>query len=196
MNKKLICLVLSLTMICVSSLAFAAPSKTTSDMTSVKSTSSSSSRVLGAGDGLVIEAIALTKDAAAELATISAFAAAKTGPVIDYFGGVKEQAVALLPQGFDATKLVMNELISVSVSGYEASMGDVSALFTFATSYKAGTQLIVLVGYKTGNTVTWVPLRGVVENGGVKVFFTKEVLTKINGQQVMVAVLSEDTSAK
>lgn len=192
MNKKFICLVLSLMLLCTASLAFAAPSKTTNDLTQ-----NSTGSVLGAQDSFFVEPIPLTKDAGAALAAIAAFVADGNKPVIDYFGDVvKAQILALLPTDFDATKLVMNELISARVMNYDPVMGDVPVYFTFATAYKEGTTLVVLVGVQNGDSVTWVPLRAVVENGLVKIYFTQQVLSSVNGREIMIAVLSEDTGAQ
>lgn len=182
MNKKLICIVLSLVMASVGSMAFAASSKTTNDLTSA---------VLGANDStLAVEYVALSADATAQLAEITAFVAGNA-PVINYFGdAVAAEVAALLPVGFDATTLVMNELISARVSQYVPGTEDVPVFFTFATAYADGAVIVVLVGIKDGNSVTWVPLRAEVTGGLVKIFFTQSVLALINDREVMLAVLS------
>ncbi len=215
MNKKPLCLLLSLLMLCLSVSAFAAiPSKTTQDMAHVSRIDTKNSVPVGAAFSFSFanaapateaERIAVERKLAAtqaELSAIYAFSVENQRPVIDYFGDdIKAAAGLLLPEGFDMDTLAMNELVPLMINGYEEAYGDMTVYLEFATQYQPGQPLVALVGVVTGvdeqgqQIVEWVPLQAeATEDGLVKVDFPSDLIMKIQQGDAMLAVLSGDSA--
>ena len=107
MSKKLISLMLALALLCSVSMAYAAGSKGTGDMTSIDDDDTPL-----AGWSIII----VDEDIQGLLAEIAA-----ASSLSDYFG------IAL------ADSLELVELIALSVENYDPSIGDASQIFTFPT---------------------------------------------------------------
>jgi len=184
MNKKLICLVLAMVMLCAAPMAFANSPQSPDAKTTVKSSGGSGSGTLT--DTLAVTLVPLSASAEAVLAAIGGFPNA-----IDYFDAAVQSAIAaLLPAGFDLNSLVMNEFQSLAISGFQTGSGDYGVSFTFATAYPNGAILVALVGIESGSGVVWTPLKAEVFNGVVTVYFTQQVLAALSGRTAMLAILS------
>ncbi|MCL2811150.1 MAG: hypothetical protein FWD25_04580 [Clostridia bacterium] len=184
MNKKLICLVLAMVMLCAAPLTFATAAKSPPGTPRTQA-------VLGAADQLSATVIGLTAAAQTELAEIAAFTAANV-PVIGYFGdAVKAAVAALLPAGFDVESLVMHDFDLIALTGMDPSFNDFAQPFVYGTAYPDGANIVALLGIEGGSGVEWVALKAEVVNGFVVVYFTQAVLIALNGRTGMLAILSE-----
>ncbi len=187
MNKKLVGLVLALVMLTVTSLAFASPSKTTTDLGRATGGTTTTGGTLPLNVTVLTTGLA-AQAASDELAAIAGFTQ-QGAPLIEYFDPAVQAAIgALLPQGFDAKGLGMNELLPISVTG--TVTGGAILSFEFATQYQEGQTLVAMVGVRSGGTVTWYPLPAEVVGGVVRVHFTQEVLEKMQTGTAMLAILS------
>ncbi len=195
MNKKLVCVLLAVAMLCMSSVAFAAvPSKTTEDMAATVSVASTTGVAVAAE--FVVTTVEETEDATAELKAIADFTASKNVAPIQYFAEeVKAEAAALLPEGFDMDKLVMNEFAPLTVEKYDAAYGDVEVTMSFATKYTADQALVAMVGVQNGETVDWTAQSAeATAEGFVKVTFSQDVLSQVETGSAMIAILSEEVA--
>lgn len=167
MYKKLFSLALALMMLCMASMAMAAPSKTTSDLTS-------------SDDG-----IAVSNSTSYDEQLEDIYAAIQNGvKAADLFG---RSAIANVLSGVNLDTLVLNEFISVNLEGVGSGNKD----FTFATPFKNNAKVVAVLGILNADgSVTWIPLKATVANGVVKINFTKAALAAAAGHQLFLAVLS------
>ncbi len=198
--KKWIGLVAAVAMVLTLGTASAAvPSKTTTDIagkTEIVSTTgaqvSASFTVEQAGDKApVVE----------EIIKISEAVNAQGKAPVEYFPAEVQAAIAeKLPEVTSLKSLEMNEFISISTTGYDATYGDVDVAIDVVSTYKAGQKVVALAGIYSGArdangeyAVEWIPLDAkVVDDGRVQVTFTADALTKMqDAAAASLAVLSE-----
>lgn len=119
----------------------------------------------------------------------------ETEKVTAYFGEeVMITAQQYLPEELDVSALVMDELFPLETEGYEATYGDVEAVFEFVTAYEEGTVLLAMVGILPAEgedaEIVWVPMPAeVLEGGKVKITFTQVTLELLNENQAVLALL-------
>jgi hypothetical protein len=197
MKKKLKVLVLAV-LLMISTMGYAAvPSKTTGDMATVAAITSVSGAPLAAD--FAVELIAEAPAASQELVKVAEVVSAGGTPV-SYFADKQEGIALLVPEGFDANTLEMNEFSPLTAINYDENYGDVVVSFEFVTEYTDGQTVVAMVGVVTGVNadgtaiVEWYALKAEVNNGLVQVHFTQEVLAKLNGTEAMIAILSEPTA--
>lgn len=121
---------------------------------------------------------------------------AASASVEAYFGEVKDGDgnVISLKEILGTDTLNVNEFMPVVVENYEESYGDVTATFQFSTPYAQGEEVLVLVGVINALTgeVEWVALAGVgTADGGIEVTFTAAILSAIQSNTAMMAVVSK-----
>ena len=185
MNKKLICLVLAMVMLCMAPLAYAA----TSPDTAAKTTPKSGSSTATVTEPLSVTAVGLTAAAQGVLAEIKTF----DGDDIEFFGAdVKAAVAALLPAGSDLSALKVLEFSSIALTGFDPYYGDVVVDFVFAAKFPDGAPIVALLGFETATGVEWMTLKAEVINGKVYIYFTQAALIALNGRTGMLAILSEE----
>lgn len=164
--------------------AFAAPSKTTQDLTSTGTTTSSSSQ---STPSLQVAIVSNTAGVTSDIQGLQA-----AGGAVSYFGDAAVAEIAAkLPNGVTVNDLEINEFVTSSVSAYTAGIGAVSVSFTFATQYKNGQALVAVVSvYDAAGNATRYVLSAKVQNGVVLVTFPEDVLKALNGQTFGLAILS------
>ncbi len=190
-------LVIALVVTSVPAFAQSAPSKTTQDMAIVTKIEASSGVVLP--DDFVIQpAKEGLASANTELTKIADFVTQNQPTPIQYFDAtIQEEAAKLLPEGTDLEKFEMNEFIPVVVENYSAEYGDITVSFSFATKYSEGQLLLAMLGVVTGTNsdgtpiVEWIPLAAQGVDGLVQITFTQEALSAMQGNECMLAILSE-----
>lgn len=191
--KKLLCLVLALLCIASFALADSVPSKSTADMVSVQVQGN-----IPADSGFVLTPVvdSITYQVAVEACQNQIEKLAASASVEAYFGEVKDGDgnVISLKEILGTDTLNVNEFMPVVVENYEESYGDVTATFQFSTPYAQGEEVLVLVGVINALTgeVEWVALPGVgAADGGIEVTFTAAILSAIQSNTAMMAVVSK-----
>ena len=191
--KKLLCLVLALLCIASFALADSVPSKSTADMVSVQVQGN-----IPADSGFVLTPVvdSITYQVAVEACQNQIEKLAASASVEAYFGEVKDGDgnVISLKEILGTDTLNVNEFMPVVVENYEESYGDVTATFQFSTPYAQGEEVLVLVGVINALTgeVEWVALAGVgTADGGIEVTFTAAILSAIQSNTAMLAVVSK-----
>ncbi|MEG2251976.1 MAG: hypothetical protein RSC98_02950, partial [Clostridia bacterium] len=116
--KKIVALLLTIALVVsMSAVAFAVPSKSTSDMTKVKTVTAKNGATVASNFAVEIakdtpETIAALADIAAKIADGSA--------TLEAFGtDVKAEVEALLPAGTDVSKLNLNEFVTLKTANYD-----------------------------------------------------------------------------
>ncbi|MEG2603450.1 MAG: hypothetical protein RSB91_00860 [Clostridia bacterium] len=142
--KKIVALLLTIALVVsMSAVAFAVPSKSTSDMTKVKTVTAKNGATVASNFAVEIakdtpETIAALADIAAKIADGSA--------TLEAFGtDVKAEVEALLPAGTDVSKLNLNEFVTLKTANYDKAYGAMSVSFTVASSYVDGQSVVALV---------------------------------------------------
>ena len=167
----------------------AVPSKTTTDVTHVKSVETVKEDGKTEAAGWDID---VTEDEAPvieEIAKIYDWVAAKGKSAVSYFPEETQQAIsALLPEGFKLENMTMNEFVTLKVT------------FTFTTKYTQDQHVVVVIGLYDGTrdangqyVVTWIPLEAeVLENGDIAVVFPAEVIAQMkDAVATAMAVLND-----
>lgn len=194
MRKSFVCLSLVLILMLGAVSAYAVPSKTTADLTSVEALEATNGATIGSDFVLDVSGSNPTVDQ--ELARIAEFVMHNNSPVVDYFpADVRAQIQAKLPAGVDIEKLSLNEFVALAVENFDSAYGNMIASFSFATQYRDGQPIVAVVGlYADGSAdVEWVVLSAEVVGGLVKVYFTEDVLSRISeGTSASLAILSMD----
>ncbi|MBQ9300274.1 MAG: hypothetical protein IJ214_07150 [Clostridia bacterium] len=182
--KKLIAILLTLVMTLSLATAFAAPSKTSSDVAAVESPA-----VEAEPEEELKIAFAKTAEAEEELEKIAEFV--KDGAdIAEYF----PEEIAEQLKG---ENLQLAEFTALSIDNYDPEMGDLPLVFRFDTQFKEGEKIFVLVAlFDAEGNVEWVLVDAeniaVAENGDVTVTFPAELLEKMGeAKSVAVAVLNE-----
>lgn len=203
MKKFLSMMLVAVLLISVAAFAQASsPSRSASDLTSVRpSTSTSSTAADTTAPEVTIATVAATPEFTAVLDDIQAFISTGDGPVVNFFGDdVKAKLAALLPAGFDLESLTVTELVPMSLAGAATADGELKVEMEFATEFKPGDVVVPIAGvFGSDGEVTWIPLEGnVVTRGGkavVEVTFPPEALAAIGDGSFVMGVLSEDEAA-
>lgn len=110
----------------------------------------------------------------------------------------QHEAQLLLPDGFDMDGLVAYEMLNVDCVNYSHTYGDVLVRISFATPFKDGQDITVMLGLERENRVDsddyeldWVALRGEVKEGYVEIVFPQAGLEIMEGHPALLMVLSE-----
>ena len=202
--KKFVCVLASmlLALSAAGAMADAVPSKTTTDVTQVKTVEAvKEDGTVEAVTGWDIEVAEDAAPVTEEIAKIyqEVFVNGKTA--VAYFPAETQEAIAaLLPEGVNASKLMMNEFITLQIVGQMETATDVKVTFTFTTKYEMDQNVVVVVGIYDGTrdangqyNVEWVALDAeVLENGDIAVVFPAELVEQMNdAAAVAMAVLND-----
>ena len=208
--KKIVCLVLA-ALLCLSMAALAeeaVPSKNTSDMVSVEIDPALNPNQ-PADSGFVAfpvleedatqaeeyaESIALCQEEIAKL--MAAAGGTDASGVEAYFGTVRDSEgnEVALSEALQAQMLDVFEFMPLVVQNYDGAYGDVTLTIQFKTPYEEGEPVLVLIGIRNAETgeMEWTAFEGagVGEAGAVQVTFTPEILTAIQENVALLAVVS------
>ncbi len=208
--KKIVCLVLA-ALLCLSMAALAeeaVPSKNTSDMVSVEIDPALNPN-LPADSGFVAfpvleedatqaeeyaESIALCQEEIVRL--MAAAGGTDASGVEAYFGTVRDSEgnEVALSEALQAQMLDVFEFMPLVVQNYDEACGDVTLTIQFKTPYEEGEPVLVLIGIRNAETgeMEWTAFEGagVGEAGAVQVTFTPEILTAIQENVALLAVVS------
>ncbi len=202
--KKFACVLASmlLALSAAGAMADAVPSKTTTDVTQVKTVEAvKEDGTVEAVTGWDIEVAEDAAPVTEEIAKIyqEVFVNGKTA--VAYFPAETQEAIAaLLPEGVNASKLMMNEFITLEIVGQMETATDVKVTFTFTTKYEMDQNVVVVIGLYDGTrdangqyNVEWVALDAeVLENGDIAVVFPAELVEQMNdAAAVAMAVLND-----
>lgn len=208
--KKIVCLVLA-ALLCLSMAALAeeaVPSKNTSDMMSVEIDPALNPN-LPADSGFVAfpvleedatqaeeyaESIALCQEEIVRL--MAAAGGTDASGVEAYFGTVRDSEgnEVALSEALQAQMLDVFEFMPLVVQNYDEACGDVTLTIQFKTPYEEGEPVLVLIGIQNAGTeaMEWTAFEGAGagEAGAVQVTFTPEILTAIQENVALLAVVS------
>lgn len=208
--KKIVCLVLA-ALLCLSMAALAeeaVPSKNTSDMVSVEIDPALNPN-LPENSGFVAfpvleedatqaeeyaESIALCQEEIVRL--MAAAGGTDASGVEAYFGTVRDSEgnEVALSEALQAQMLDVFEFMPLVVQNYDEACGDVTLTIQFKTPYEEGEPVLVLIGIRNAETgeMEWTAFEGagVGEAGAVQVTFTPEILTAIQENVALLAVVS------
>ena len=208
--KKIVCLVLA-ALLCLSMAALAeeaVPSKNTSDMVSVEIDPALNPN-LPADSGFVAfpvleedatqaeeyaESIALCQEEIVRL--MAAAGGTDASGVEAYFGTVRDSEgnEVALSEALQAQMLDVFEFMPLVVQNYDEAYGDVTLTVQFKTPYEEGEPVLVLIGIQNAGTeaMEWTAFEGAGagEAGAVQVTFTPEILTAIQENVALLAVVS------
>lgn len=208
--KKIVCLVLA-ALLCLSMAALAeeaVPSKNTSDMVSVEIDPALNPN-LPADSGFVAfpvleedatqaeeyaESIALCQEEIVRL--MAAAGGTDASGVEAYFGTVRDSEgnEVALSEALQAQMLDVFEFMPLVVQNYDGAYGDVTLTIQFKTPYEEGEPVLVLIGIQNAGTeaMEWTAFEGAGagEAGAVQVTFTPEILTAIQENVALLAVVS------
>lgn len=208
--KKIVCLVLA-ALLCLSMAALAeeaVPSKNTSDMVSVEIDPALNPN-LPADSGFVAfpvleedatqaeeyaESIALCQEEIVRL--MAAAGGTDASGVEAYFGTVRDSEgnEVALSEALQAQMLDVFEFMPLVVQNYGGAYGDVTLTIQFKTPYEEGEPVLVLIGIQNAGTeaMEWTAFEGAGagEAGAVQVTFTPEILTAIQENVALLAVVS------
>ena len=205
--KKFACVLASmlLALSAVGAMADTVPSKTTTDVTQVKTVEAvKEDGTVEAVTGWDIEVAEDAAPVTEEIAKIyqEVFVNGKTA--VAYFPAETQEAIAaLLPEGVNASKLMMNEFITLEIVGKMETATDVKVTFTFTTKYEMDQNVVVVIGLYDGTrdangqyNVEWVALDAeVLENGDIAVVFPAELVEQMNdAAAVAMAVLNDEAN--
>lgn len=110
----------------------------------------------------------------------------------------QHEAQLLLPDGFDMDSLVAYEMLNVDCVNYSHTYGDVLLRISFATPFKDGQDITVMLGLERENRVNpddheldWVALRAEVKEDYVDITFPQVGLEVMEEHPALLVVLSE-----
>ncbi|MBE0600536.1 MAG: hypothetical protein IH607_02025, partial [Firmicutes bacterium] len=136
----------------------------------------------------------LTRDAQAAFDSIAAYVGGGQA-VIGYFGTDIPQLVSsgsLSPNylGYDFSKLILSEYVSLGINAEQGNGLDVISTFGFASQYQDGQTVVAMFGYREKNgEIVWTALNTVTEDGQVKVSIPSELLRRA-GSEAILGILS------
>lgn len=190
MSKKLVSLLLAV-MLLMTGVVYAEfnGSKTTADTTTTRVVSSTGLQVSADFKVFTTDPTAFSTDVSNQ---ISAFLSGPDARIAGFFSEqIQSEISALLPMGMDLGKLEMNEFTALDALNYLVAYGDVTVAFTFATPYTFGQTVVALVGVSTPVGVEWHVLSATVNaDGEVEIVFPADVVTLVNANEAVLAVLS------
>lgn len=169
--RKIVALLLALTMLCVSALAVAESSPSTETIVTVVS------------DDVIVTVV----ESPAVAACIEAVAAAVAAgaPAVSVYAEETQAAIAALVP--DVAALELAEVVALDVDNYEA--GEVKVTMEFATKFAANQNVIVVI---TADDAEYVCDGVVTEAGDVEVTLTEEVAAAVAAAQEVVASVFAD----
>lgn len=201
MKKFALMLASAMLILSTASAMAAVPSKTTTDMTYVKSVETVKADGTNEAAGWDIEVTEDETPVIEEIAKIYDWIAVKGKSAVSYFPEEIQQAIAaLLPENFKIENLQMNEFVTLTLTGNVDTLNDVKVTFTFTTKYTPDQKVVVVVGIYDGTrdangqyNVEWVALDAeVLENGDIAVVFPAELVEQMNdAAAVAMAVLND-----
>ena len=190
MKKFALMLASALLVLSAASAMAAVPSKTTTDVTYVKSVETVKEDGKTEAAGWDID---VTEDEAPVIA--------KGKSAVSYFPEETQQSIsALLPEGFKLENMTMNEFVTLTLTGDVDTLNDAKVTFTFTTKYTQDQHVVVVIGLYDGTrdangqyVVTWIPLEAeVLENGDIAVVFPAEVIAQMkDAVATAMAVLND-----
>jgi len=217
--KKLLSVFVALILVLSMATAFAAPSKTTSDLTEVVALKSATGAALA--DTFAIKTAADTTMTLEEVEKLFKFVNDEKNAPIDFYPPeVQAKILEIVNENAPAAEVLVlddlktweiNEFVSVDAEGYDPAYGDVVATFEFATPYEIGQRMVAMVACYDGTrtevepnvfefNAEWLPLKAeVVEsvtvNGEttsrVDITFDQESIEKMqDGVANALAILS------
>ena len=113
-----------------------------------------------------------------------------------YFGTVRDSEgnEVALSEALQAQMLDVFEFMPLVVQNYDEACGDVTLTIQFKTPYEEGEPVLVLIGIQNAGTeaMEWTAFEGAGagEAGAVQVTFTPEILTAIQENVALLAVVS------
>jgi hypothetical protein len=186
-------------MVAIPAFATSVPSKTTQDLAKVVSFTSDSGASLGAD--FIIRLLEETESADATLKQLIDFVTGqKLSPVRFFDEKVQQTVASFLPEGTNLDSFVIEEFSPMIVENYKETYGDITAKFQFATEYADGQKMVALIGLVTGTddegkpVIEWAPIKAEAEGGLVKAHFPGDLLLRLDGQDAMIAILSENAA--
>lgn len=193
--KKIVSLLIAL-VLCLTAVAFAADSpsssKVTDDLTHAEVVSPTTSKVTD--DMTYAETIdgvkvILTADDETALAEIEKLAAAES--VDAYFAGAvtEDSEVADLAVMLEKEEYDVYELVAIAVEGYSAEMGDLTVLMHFPTEFEDGAKLVVMIGFVTVDGIAWTAIEAEGFEGAVLVTMKPETVVAIQSGEALVAIV-------
>lgn len=148
-----------------------------------------------AADDLTV-AVEETEEVAETLAAIEEVVKAGT-PVIEYFPEeTQEDVKAVLPAEVKAEELELNELVGLSVKGFEEvakEADEIRIAIAFTTKYDPDQKVFPLIGLVDANgNVTWILVEGEVQaDGSILLTIPADVLEQMgNAASVELAILN------
>ena len=177
--KKFLALVTLVCMVLTATAAFAFPSKTATDLTTVTPCAASTGVALDPGFSIFVT----EPTEAIEEEVKAIYKHVETAPIATYF--TEETQAALTELVADPAALLGYEAVAVACDNYKAEYGDVDAKLTFATVFPEGSEVVVMV-----KTEDWSVQKAVVENGEIKVLFTGAELTAMDEAPALLLVLA------
>lgn len=183
MKKRLFGIILAASLIISSLAVYAAPSKTTDDLSRVLDTQG---KVFIAEDEAAIGFVDAQADAIRGLL-------AAGSPLIGYFPAqVQELIISVLPAGHSVQGLELNEIVPLHFVGYSQDDGDVSVSIQFVTPYAAGQLLVPVLGIvQSDGSIQWHVLTCQLVDGVVQITIPQEIANQIGDKLVVLAMLSE-----
>ena len=140
------------------------------------------------------ESIALCQEEIAKL--MAAAGGTDASGVEAYFGTVRDSEgnEVALSEALQAQMLDVFEFMPLVVQNYGGAYGDVTLTIQFKTPYEEGEPVLVLIGIQNAGTeaMEWTAFEGAGagEAGAVQVTFTPEILTAIQENVALLAVVS------
>ena len=183
--KKILALVLALTMILTAVSAFAAGSP---ENPGTKGGGTAGGGGYTADDTTAVEEIKMGKvadtDATKAIKQLFADGNADGDPLSKLPDDVK----AKIPEDFKT----VNEMVTYQLSGDIGTVGSLTLTFTFETKYADGEEVTVLIGIASGKETEWIVKTGKGnKDGDVVVTVTKDELAKISSNPFVVVPVSK-----
>ena len=151
MKKFALMLASVLLVLSAASAMAAVPSKTTTDVTYVKSVETVKEDGTTAAIGWDIDVTEDEAPVVEEIAKIYDWIAVKGKSAVSYFPEEIQQAIAaLLPENFKIENLQMNEFVTLTLTGNVDTLNDAKVTFTFTTKYTPDQKVVVVVGIYDG----------------------------------------------
>lgn len=171
--KKILAIMLAM-MLSLAFMAYAVPSKTTEDMTTIEVEGST-------GDDYFY----IVPDEDQELAEQELAKLAEAGED-EYFGEAAEAA----KEALEAEELTTYEFLKVIAGNYKPEMGDVLVHMSFATPFEEGQKVAVLFGFAAEEEgYEWTALEGTGNaDEGVDVVIPGDMCQKIQDEGALLAI--------
>ncbi len=179
--KKIVALLLVLTLALSAAVVLAAASKGGEDYNNTKTEDENEFFFKVTDEGDKVEW------ANAELAKLK-----EAGDVGAYFG-LADEIAAILGEG----EYKVYEFAAVVAGNYDESMGEITANFPFATPYEKDTKVAVLLGFAAKDEngeakMEWKPIEGgALEDGSIEFKVDPETITRVQEESALLAVVSK-----